>query len=101
MKSSNATPVLALVSRDGCRVGRRLRAALTCLADNSRHASAWAAHVYDKAKARGCDHPHAVRILGRAWANIIWRCWQDGVAYNPTRHNALQRVLNEHAANAA
>ena len=35
----------------------RLRAALTCLADNSRHASAWAAHVYAKARARGCDHP--------------------------------------------
>ena len=28
----------------------RLRAALTCLADNSRHASAWAAHVYAKAE---------------------------------------------------
>jgi transposase len=35
----------------------RLRQALTCLADNSRHASAWAAHVYARAKGRGCDHP--------------------------------------------
>ena len=41
----------------------RLRAALTCLADNSRHANAWAASVYAKARARGCDHPHAIRIL--------------------------------------
>ena len=29
----------------------RLRAAITCLADNSRHANAWAAHVYAKARA--------------------------------------------------
>ena len=32
----------------------RLRAALTCLADNSRHANAWAAHLYAQARARGC-----------------------------------------------
>ena len=37
----------------------KLRKAITCLADNSRHASAWAADVYARAKARGCDHPHA------------------------------------------
>ncbi|MCW5238358.1 hypothetical protein [Verminephrobacter eiseniae] len=35
------------------------------MADNSRHASTWAASVYAKAKARGCDHPHAIRILAR------------------------------------
>ena len=45
----------------------RLRAAITCLADNSRHASSWAADMYQNARARGCDHPHAIRILARAW----------------------------------
>jgi hypothetical protein len=24
---------------------------------------------------------------------VIWRCWQDGVAYDPNRHRALQAVL--------
>jgi transposase len=64
----------------------RLRTALTCMADNSRHASAWAAHIYDKARARGCDHPHAIRILSRAWLRVIWRAWQDRRPYDPERH---------------
>lgn len=71
----------------------RLRAALTCLADNSRHASAWAAHVYAKARARGCDHPHAVRILSRAWLRVIWRAWTDRKLYDPTKHRAAQALL--------
>lgn len=71
----------------------RLRAALTCLADNSRHASAWAAHVYAQARARGCDHPHAVRILSRAWLRIIWRAWTDRKTYDPAQHRAAQTLL--------
>ena len=43
----------------------RLRQAVNCLADNSRHASAWARGLYTAARARGCDHPHAIRILAR------------------------------------
>ncbi len=50
---------------------RRLRKAITCIADNSRHASAWAADVYARARARGCRHPHAIRILSRAWVRIL------------------------------
>ena len=80
---------------------KELRDALCDFAGDCRRASPWAADLYDRARARGHDHPHAVRILGRAWANIIWRCWQDGVAYNPDRHNALQRVLNQQAPQAA
>ena len=71
----------------------RLRAALTCLADNSRHASAWAAHVYAQARARGCDHPHAVRILARAWLRVLWRAWIDRKPYDPTQHRAAQLLL--------
>jgi transposase len=70
----------------------RLRAALTCLADNSRHASAWAATVYAKARARGCDHPHAVRILARAWVRVIWRAWTDRKPYDPTQHRAAKAL---------
>jgi transposase len=71
----------------------RLRAALTCLADNSRHASAWAAQVYAKARARGCDHPHAIRILARAWVRVIWRAWTDRKLYDPSEHRAAQALL--------
>jgi hypothetical protein len=42
---------------------------------------------------RGHDHPHAVRILARAWLHVICRCWQDRVPYNPASHRALQRLL--------
>lgn len=65
---------------------KRLRAAITCFADNSRHQSPWAADVYKRARARGCDHPHAIRILGRAWARVLWRAWTDGQLYDPTKH---------------
>lgn len=71
----------------------RLRAALTCLADNSRHASHWAAHVYAQARARGCDHPHAIRILSRAWLRVIWRAWIDRKPYDSTQHRAAQMLL--------
>ncbi|HKU60355.1 MAG TPA: IS110 family transposase [Gemmatimonadales bacterium] len=67
---------------------RRLRTALTCFADNSRHASAWAADIYARARARGCRHPHAIRILGRAWTRVLWRAWQDQVLYDPAKHTA-------------
>jgi transposase len=46
---------------------KQLRDALCDFAGDSRSVSPWAAHLYDKAIARGCDHPHAVRILARAW----------------------------------
>lgn len=71
----------------------RLRAALTCMADNSRHANAWAASVYAKARARGCDHPHAIRILARAWLRVIWRAWTDRKPYDPAAHGGAQLLL--------
>lgn len=67
-----------------------LRAALTCLADNSRHASAWAAYIYAPARARGCDHPHAIRILARAWVRVLWRAWTDRKPYDPAPHHGVQ-----------
>lgn len=91
--------VKAVTFRWGC--DRELRDALCDFAADSRHSNAWAAELYNRARARNHDHPHAVRILARAWVDIIWRCWQDGLAYDPDQHRALQRVLNEHAAKAA
>lgn len=71
----------------------RLRSALTCLAGNSRHANAWAAHVYASARARGCKHPHAIRILARAWLRVIWRAWIDRKPYDPALHGGFNNVL--------
>lgn len=71
----------------------RLRAALTCWADNSRHASPWAADIYRRARARGCDHPHAVRVLARAWTRVLWRAWTDRKPYDPQRHAAGKSTL--------
>jgi transposase len=71
----------------------KLRKAISCLADNSRHANAWAADVYARAKARGCDHPHATRILARAWLRVIWRAWTDRKPYDPALHGGLQTML--------
>jgi len=84
-------------------VSHQLRDAVCDFAADSRHASRWAASIYDNARDRGKDHPHAVRILARAWIYVIWRCWQDGTAYDPAKHGALQRILDQQhpAAGAA
>jgi transposase len=71
---------------------KKLRNAIIDFADDSRHASPWAAKIYNDAIARGKRHPHAVRILARAWIRVIWRCWQDGVAYNPELHGGATRL---------
>lgn len=73
---------------------KRLRQAVVCFADNSRRDSPWAAAVYARARARGCDHPHAVRILARAWLRVLWRCWQDRVPYDVTQHRAAKQMLS-------
>jgi len=72
---------------------KRLRNAVACLADSSRHRHPWAHSVYQSALARGHDHPHAIRVLGRAWLRVIWRIWQDQSPYDPARHGNLQRLL--------
>lgn len=77
-------------------VDKQLRDAVCDFAGDSRHANPWAADLYHRARARGHDHPHAVRILARAWLDIIWKCWTTGTAYDPNRHRALQRLLHQH-----
>jgi transposase len=82
-------------------VDRQLRDALVEWAGDSRLSSPWAADVYGRARARGHDHPHAVRVLARAWVYVIWRCWQDGVAYDPTRHGGATRLDSSSSCPAA
>jgi transposase len=81
---------------------KRLRSALTCLADTSRKTSPWAAGLYQRARDRGCDHPHACRIVARAWCRVLWSCWQKREAYEPSKHAAAlpftPRVVDQEAA---
>jgi len=77
---------------------KRFRAAITTFAGNSRHASPWAAKIYNDARASGKDHPHAVRILARAWIRVIWRCWLDSTPYDPAKHQAAARLTEPKAA---
>jgi len=72
---------------------KRLRGHFGTLADSTRHWHPWAHDVYTRATSRGCEHPHATRVLGRAWSRVIWRCWQDHEPYDPTRHGNLTRLL--------
>jgi transposase len=93
-----AVPV---TKRSGQRQGVRFRhatntkarKALTLYADNSRHASPWAEAIYRDARARGCRHPHAVRILARAWLRVIWACWHTNTPYDPTHRRGCNRHL--------
>jgi transposase len=71
---------------------RHARTALHAFADNSRHGSPWAARLYANARRRGKRHPHAIRILARAWLRVMWACWHTNTAYNPTKHRAEQRL---------
>ena len=71
---------------------KRLRKAVATLAESTRHHNPWAREIYLRARARGCDHAHAIRILGRAWVRVIFRMWHDGQPYDPARHGGLRRL---------
>ena len=71
----------------------KARKTLTLYADNSRHASPWAEHIDREARARGCRHAHAIRILARAWLRVIWACWQTETPYDPARPRGRERHL--------
>jgi transposase len=69
-----------------------LKNALCDFAQDSRHANPWAADIYRRARASGKRHPHAVRVLARAWCYVIWRCWQDETPYDPSRHRGARTL---------
>jgi hypothetical protein len=51
--------------RFGC--DRRLRQAVCVLANATRPRHPWARAVYERARARGCDHPHACASSAAPW----------------------------------
>ncbi len=77
--------------RWGC--DKRLRQATSTLADATRHWHPWAQDRYAVSRARGHDHPRAIRTLGRARCRVLWRCWQNGVPYHPAHHHGLQQHI--------
>ncbi|MET7922358.1 IS110 family transposase [Streptomyces avermitilis] len=70
---------------------KRFRQALVTFADNSRHESPWAADIYQRARSRGMDHPHAIRVLARSWVRVIYRCWLNHEPYRPELHGGAAR----------
>ena len=90
----------AVTFRWACNM--HLRTALTTLADTTRHTNPWARSIYQRARDRGHEHPHAIRILARAWCRVIWTCWQQRVAYDPATHRAAReftlRSVDQEAA---
>lgn len=86
---------LNVAYRRGCN--KNLRAALVDWAQDTPRANAWARDTYDRARARGCRHPHAARILAQGWTRILWRCWHDQVPYNPDLHGRLNNLVQEAA----
>ena len=46
----------------------------------------WAREYYDAQRAKSKGHHATVRALAFKWLRIMFRCWQDGVAYDEARY---------------
>ena len=61
-------------------------------ADQSIRHCAWALAFYRSQRTKGKGHYAAVRALAFKWIRIIFRCWQERVAYDEGKYLvALQR----------
>jgi transposase len=50
--------------------------------------SVWARSYYRQQRSKGVDHHAAVRSLAFKWIRIVFRCWQDRVAYDESKYLA-------------
>jgi transposase len=50
--------------------------------------SEWARAYYQQPRRKGNTHHAAVRALAFKWIRIVFRCWQDGVAYHENTYLA-------------
>ena len=50
--------------------------------------SEWARVYYQQQRRKGNTHHAAVRALAFKWIRIVFRCWQDGVAYDENTYMA-------------
>lgn len=75
-------------------VNLKARQAFAVFVNNSRFDNPWAAQLYRQARDRGKRHPHAARILGRAWLRVIHACWRNQKPYDPGRHQTTSTGTN-------
>ena len=88
--AAGLVPIVRQSGKYSCTLFRHacnkdLRRVLTSFADLSRRRDAWAAKIYDDARARNKHHRHALRILARSWTLVIFRMVKDRATYDPTR----------------
>jgi transposase len=50
--------------------------------------SVWAEAFYRQREAKGHGFHATMRALAYKWIRILWRCWQDGVAYDEPKYLA-------------
>jgi transposase len=62
--------------------------------------SVWARAYYYQQRERGKEHHAAVRALAFKWIRIVFRCWQDRVAYDETRYLMALAKRGSHLASA-
>jgi len=62
--------------------------------------SVWARAYYQRQRERGKEHHAAVRALAFKWIRIVFRCWQDRVAYDESRYLTALAERGSHLASA-
>lgn len=79
-----------------------LRQTLVEWAAQSIPHSYWAGAFYAQQRARGASRQSALRSLAFKWVRILFRCWQDRVAYDESTYlKALQKRRSPLLASAA
>lgn len=88
--------------RFGCN--RLYRNIITLWANASLNESEWARSYYNKKRAEGKSHYHALRCLGRLWIKVAFALWKKREKYNEDKHMAAvqkHRIRNELARKSA
>ena len=78
----------------------RLDRSRTHVAGHSIAQSVWARAYYQQQRQRGKDHHAVVRALAFKWIRIVFRCWQDRVAYDETRYLRTLATRGSHLTSA-
>ncbi len=58
----------------------------------------WAKVYYDRMIKKGKKHAVILRALAFKWVRILWKCWQDGTAYDEKRY--LEQLVRRKSPNA-
>lgn len=58
----------------------------------------WSGVLYESARAAGQGHHRALRGIAARWVRILWRCWHDGIEYDPSLHPHRRQALETSSA---